>query len=135
MKVSFPSYFKESDVEEEIREAFRVFDKEGNGFISTPGENKNICFCCTKKVFQTWMRSCTLLEMFYHWRKQRYLKKLKMIKLIVLIREIVAVADIDDEENVNYEELDGRIAKGLRDKKFEDLVDPKLRPRKNVKKL
>ena len=58
-----------------------------------------------------------------------------MIKLIVLNQEIVAVADIDDEENVNYEELVGRIAKGLRDEKFEDLVDPILRPRKNVKKL
>ena len=29
--------FKDSDIEDEIREAFRVFDKEGNGFISTPG--------------------------------------------------------------------------------------------------
>lgn len=27
--------FNDGDVEEEIREAFRVFDKEGNGFIST----------------------------------------------------------------------------------------------------
>ena len=45
-----PSYFKESDVEEEIRDAFRVFDKEGNGFISTSGEKKNICFCCTKSM-------------------------------------------------------------------------------------
>ena len=27
--------FHDSDIEEEIREAFRVFDKEGNGFIAT----------------------------------------------------------------------------------------------------
>ena len=27
--------FHDADIEEEIREAFRVFDKEGNGFIST----------------------------------------------------------------------------------------------------
>ena len=27
--------FKDSDIEGDIREAFRVFDKEGNGFIST----------------------------------------------------------------------------------------------------
>ena len=27
--------FHDSEIEEEIREAFRVFDKEGNGFIST----------------------------------------------------------------------------------------------------
>merc|ERR1711972_519613 len=28
------SYMKDTDSEEEIREAFRVFDKDGNGFIS-----------------------------------------------------------------------------------------------------
>ena len=28
--------FKDADIEDEIREAFRVFDKEGNGFITTP---------------------------------------------------------------------------------------------------
>ena len=28
----------EISAEEEIREAFKVFDKEGNGFISTPGD-------------------------------------------------------------------------------------------------
>ena len=27
--------FHDADIEEEIREAFRVFDKEGNGFISS----------------------------------------------------------------------------------------------------
>ena len=28
--------FKDSDIEEEVREAFQVFDREGNGFITTP---------------------------------------------------------------------------------------------------
>ena len=28
--------FKDCDIEEEIREAFRVFDREGNGFITVP---------------------------------------------------------------------------------------------------
>ena len=27
----------DTDIEEDIREAFRVFDKEGNGFITVPG--------------------------------------------------------------------------------------------------
>ena len=31
----FPREFKDSDIEEEVREAFRVFDKEGDGFITT----------------------------------------------------------------------------------------------------
>lgn len=36
--------FKDSDVEDEIREAFRVFDRDGNGFISTLGETaQNSC--------------------------------------------------------------------------------------------
>ena len=35
MIILFHREFKDSDVEDEIREAFRVFDKEGNGFIST----------------------------------------------------------------------------------------------------
>ena len=29
------SEFKDGDIENEIREAFRVFDKEGNGFITS----------------------------------------------------------------------------------------------------
>ena len=29
---------KEEDSEEELREAFRVFDKDGNGYISAAGE-------------------------------------------------------------------------------------------------
>ena len=33
--IMFAREFHDSDIEEEIREAFRVFDKEGNGFIST----------------------------------------------------------------------------------------------------
>jgi calmodulin len=28
---------EDGDIEEEIREAFRVFDREGNGFITVPG--------------------------------------------------------------------------------------------------
>ena len=33
---------QDEDIEEEIREAFRVFDKEGNGFISTTGFTKQL---------------------------------------------------------------------------------------------
>ena len=28
----------DTDIEEEIREAFRVFDREGHGFITVPGK-------------------------------------------------------------------------------------------------
>ena len=34
MTLSSPRKMKDTDSEEEIREAFRVFDKDGNGFIS-----------------------------------------------------------------------------------------------------
>ena len=30
--------FKDSEIEDEIREAFKVFDKEGNGFVKTAGQ-------------------------------------------------------------------------------------------------
>ena len=31
--------FSASEIEDEIREAFRVFDKEGNGFITIQGKH------------------------------------------------------------------------------------------------
>ena len=31
--------FNDGDIEDEIREAFRMFDKEGNGFITSVGNN------------------------------------------------------------------------------------------------
>ena len=31
--------FKDSEIEDEIREAFKVFDKEGNGFVKTAGQH------------------------------------------------------------------------------------------------
>ena len=37
--IIFPRYYREihdNDIEEEIREAFRVFDREGHGFITVP---------------------------------------------------------------------------------------------------
>ena len=34
LRVSLPHLQKDTDSEEEIREAFKVFDKDGNGFIS-----------------------------------------------------------------------------------------------------
>jgi hypothetical protein len=38
--------FKDSEIEDEIREAFKVFDKEGNGFVKTAGESSNIASAC-----------------------------------------------------------------------------------------
>ena len=33
------SEIHDNDIEEEIREAFRVFDREGHGFIKVPGKD------------------------------------------------------------------------------------------------
>ena len=35
--IMFYREIHDSDIEEEIREAFRVFDKDGHGFIPVPG--------------------------------------------------------------------------------------------------
>ena len=39
--------FNDGDIEDEIREAFRMFDKEGNGFITSGGNiwGNSIMFC------------------------------------------------------------------------------------------
>ena len=39
--------FNDGDIEDEIREAFRMFDKEGNGFITSGGNiwGNSIVFC------------------------------------------------------------------------------------------
>ena len=36
-KITLFREFKDSEIEDEIREAFKVFDKEGNGFVKTAG--------------------------------------------------------------------------------------------------
>ena len=33
--------FNDGDIEDEIREALRMFDKEGNGFITSVGQSDN----------------------------------------------------------------------------------------------
>ena len=37
VKIALFREFKDSEIEDEIREAFKVFDKEGNGFVKTAG--------------------------------------------------------------------------------------------------
>ena len=49
--------FKDSDVEDEIREAFRVFDKEGNGFISTAELAEVDFFLCFFFFLKRFIRS------------------------------------------------------------------------------
>ena len=44
--------FKDSDIEGDIREAFRVFDKEGNGFIST--QDLMEVFCSSQLELVHW---------------------------------------------------------------------------------
>ena len=39
MMLTYIRDFNDGDIEDEIREAFRMFDKEGNGFITSIGEN------------------------------------------------------------------------------------------------
>ncbi len=54
--IDFPEFLtmmarkmKDTDSEEEIREAFRVFDKDGNGFISA-AELRYACTYCIHRL-------------------------------------------------------------------------------------
>ncbi len=86
---------EDGDIEEEIREAFRVFDKEGHGFITVP----DLC-----QVHA----GITLLTLISH--------KMELFITQVLTtlgdklteeesEELIAEADIDGDGNVNYEEF------------------------------
>ena len=56
--IDFPEFLtmmarkmKDTDSEEEIREAFRVFDKDGNGFISA-AELRFVVAPCSRPAFE-----------------------------------------------------------------------------------
>ena len=57
--IDFPEFLvmmarkmKDTDSEEEIKEAFRVFDKDGNGYISAAGTEYLTWAQCPKSVFR-----------------------------------------------------------------------------------
>lgn len=54
---------KDTDSEEEIKEAFKVFDKDGNGFISA-AELRHVMTSLGKisSNFQNWSRHIKMLE-------------------------------------------------------------------------
>ena len=88
-------FFQDGDIEEEIREAFRVFDREGNGFITVPGKYRitslsvvirNPSIIDTTDLFQV---LTTLGDKLTEEESE----------------ELISEADIDGDGNVNYEEF------------------------------
>ena len=82
--------FSASEIEEEIREAFRVFDREGNGFISTQGNTVE------KELKETNDLFIELSEV---------MTSLGDILSDEETDELIAEADIDGDGNINYEEF------------------------------
>ena len=66
LAISFPREFKDSEIEDEIREAFKVFDKEGNGFVKTAGWSElqlsRSHLIDRVLIFQSWRKSCKQWE-------------------------------------------------------------------------
>ena len=91
--------FKDSDLEEDIREAFRVFDKEGNGFISTHGLSNSI-----KRSRFTSSAFTELSEV---------MQKMGDVLSMAETEELIKEADIDGDGNVNYEEFVGMLFNGV----------------------
>lgn len=58
---SFSREFKDSEIEDEIREAFKVFDKEGNGFVKTAGLRELLQLC--RSLLIVWVFTVYLSEL------------------------------------------------------------------------
>ena len=101
--------FKDEDIEEEIREAFRVFDKDGNGFITTPDlmEVQSGRY----SIISHWPGDAVYRRCVDPGGNPGNQPKYCDVKLS---QEMVAEADIDGDGNVNYEEFIGMIFKAVR---------------------
>ena len=97
--IDFPEFLtmmarkmKDTDTEEEIREAFRVFDKDGNGFISA-AELRHVMTNLGEKLTDEEVDEVRWWNML--------MLSLSFSLSIQMIRE----ADIDGDGQVNYEEF------------------------------
>lgn len=110
--IDFPEFLtmmarkmRDTDSEEEIKEAFKVFDKDGNGYISAAELRHvmtNLGVYMTLSVDPTWALFCWI-----HRRERRYSyadflfsgEKLSDTEVDEMIRE----ADVDGDGQINYE--------------------------------
>ena len=79
----------DGEIEEEIREAFRVFDREGHGFITVP----DLTEVLQKLGEKLSTEECQVV--FFN----------NLIFIHFMLQELIDEADIDGDGNVNYEEF------------------------------
>ena len=100
--IQFPEFLlmmakktSELNAEDEIREAFHVFDRDGNGYISR-NEFSAVLLNIGEKITDEEMQGKrsvlpTLIEI--------------MRKLVIFFTEFIEEADIDGDGKINYEEF------------------------------
>ena len=84
---------KDTDSEEEIKEAFKVFDKDGNGYISA-AELRHVMTNLGKAY--SCLLCCILCKVLIH--KPSLGEKLSENEVDEMIRE----ADVDGDGQINY---------------------------------
>ena len=92
---------QDSDSEEELREAFKVFDKDGNGFISAAEVSAAFEYCDSSQIVFSGTQSITAVLLQLRHVMTNLGEKLTDEEVDEMIRE----ADVDGDGQVNYEEF------------------------------
>ena len=100
--IQFPEFLlmmakktSELNAEDEIREAFHVFDRDGNGYISR-NEFSAVLLNIGEKITDEEMQGNEISVANFDWRD---------VKIVYVFTEFIEEADIDGDGKINYEEF------------------------------